>query len=87
MGFKIRTLSEGIYNAKIFFVGSTVRGEFSGLTIIVSDKSIEAMHCVDADHKHRDLCGQDQVISCGVSLHEALHMVAIRSWPIVPKAA
>lgn len=54
MGFKIKTLSEGVYNGKIFFVGSTVRGEFSGLTIIVSDNSIEAIHCVDPDHAHRN---------------------------------
>jgi hypothetical protein len=54
MGFKIRTLSSGTYNMKIFFSGSTVRGEFTGLTIVVSDRMVDLMRCVDPSHQHRD---------------------------------
>jgi hypothetical protein len=54
MGFKIRTLSTGTYQMKMEFSGSTVRGEFTGLTIVISDTMFDVMHCVDPNHQHRD---------------------------------
>ena len=54
MGFKIRTLCAGTYNMKIFFSGSTVSGEFRGLTIVVSDAMPDLMRCVDPNHQQRD---------------------------------
>jgi hypothetical protein len=54
IGFNIRTLSPGTYKMNIYFGGSTVRGEFAGLTIVVSDRMVDLMRCVDPKHQHRD---------------------------------
>jgi hypothetical protein len=54
LGFKIKTLSAGKFHMSLPFSGSTVRGEFKGLTVVVSDTPMTPMHCVDPNHQHRD---------------------------------
>jgi hypothetical protein len=54
LGFKIKTVSPGIFHLNLPFSGSSVRGEFTGLMIVVSEIPTLPMRCVDPNHQHRD---------------------------------